>query len=522
MTRPSPPGIDLTRRSVLAAAAAGLPCAALARAPLDIRDFGARGDGVTLDSDAVNRAIAAAARAGGGIVTIPRGRYLCFSIRLRSHVSLLFEAGAVIEAADPARHPGRYDMPEERGAILYQDFGHSHWANSLFWGDGIEQVAILGPGVIDGRGLTRNGPGARWHKTTGERPLSMQGLPDTAIARLEPDAAAMRGQGNKAIAIREGRGIRLAGFTILRGGHMAILATGTQGLDIEDLLIDTQRDGIDLDGVRDARVRRCRINTPNDDAIVVKSSYALGRVVPAREIVISDCLVSGYDPGTLADGTRGTTQPLAPDRDRPTGRIKLGTESNGGFAHVLIERCRFDHCRGLALETVDGGAMIDVTARDLVMRDVTTAPLFVRLGDRRRAPEGTGIGRTAGIRLSRIDATGIDPRYPAILAGMAGHPVTDVTLDTIHLEYAGGGTTADAALRPADHADAYPEPSMFGTLPAWGLWMRHAEGVTIRGLSLATATPDARPPILVEDVRTVHVAGTPLWANRVERKEMPA
>ena len=136
----------------------------------DVRDHGARGDGRAIDSAAINQAIEVAASAGGGIVMLPAGRYLCFSIRLASGITLLLADGAVIEAADPARHPGRYDLPEPAPEALYQDFGHSHWHNSLIWGDGIANVAILGPGRIEGSGLTRDGPGARWRKQTGERP----------------------------------------------------------------------------------------------------------------------------------------------------------------------------------------------------------------------------------------------------------------------------------------------------------------------------------------------------------------
>ena len=117
-------------------------------------------------------------------------------------------------------------------------------------------MAILGPGMIHGVGLTRDGPGARWRKQTGERPLSMQGMTDAQIAQLEPDAAKMRGLGNKAIALKNGLDIRLSGFTLWKGGHFAILATGTQRLTIDGLSIDTDRDGIDLDCVRDVRVER--------------------------------------------------------------------------------------------------------------------------------------------------------------------------------------------------------------------------------------------------------------------------
>ena len=504
--------MEMTRRDLNLSLVSGalIP---LAAHPLDVRAFGAKGDGRAIDSGAFNAAIAAATRAGGGTVLVPAGRYLCFSIELKSHVTIQLAKGAAIVAADPARHPGQYDPPEDADQ-LYQDFGHSHWRNSLIWGDDVENVAITGPGLIHGLGLTRNGPGARWKAQTGERPLSMKGMTRAQIAALEPDVTAMRGLGNKAIALRNGRNIRLAGFSMLKCGHFAILATGTRKLTIQDLTIDTERDGIDLDCVQDTLVDNCRVNTPNDDAIVVKASYALGRAIAAERVTIRRCAVSGYDLGTMLDGTRRTTQQLAPDRDRVTGRIKLGTESNGGFRDILIEDCSFTHCRGLALETVDGGVMERVVARRLTMRDVTTAPIFLRLGDRRRGPPGTGIGAIRNVAISEVEASGIDYRYPATIAGLAGHPIEAVTLRDIRLTYAGGGTPADAARCPEELPDAYPEPSMFGVLPAWGLWVRHARGLTIDRLVLATAAPDARAPISVEGAPDTAISGTPLWRAR--------
>jgi len=339
----------------------------------------------------------------------------------------------------------------------------------------------------------------------------MRAMTQAQIDDLEQAAAAMAGKGNKAIAFKNGRDIRLSGFTIRKGGHFAILATGTQKLRIDGLTIDTDRDGIDLDCVRDVVVERCRVNSPNDDAIVIKSSHALGRAIAAEDILIRDCDVSGYDMGSLIDGTRTTRQQIAPDQDRITGRIKLGTESNGGYRNIRIEDCRFTRCRGLALETVDGGVMEHIVARRLTMRDVTTAPLFLRLGDRRRGPEGTGIGAIRHVEISEVDARGIDHRFPATIAGLPGHPIRDVTLRDIHLDYEGGGTAQDAARRPGELADAYPEPSMFGVLPAWALWARHAKRLTIERFTAATRTPDQRPPLLFDDVRHLTVRNTPLW-----------
>lgn len=482
-----------------------------ARQSVDVVQAGARGDGQTLDHHAINRAIAHVASTGGGTVALPAGRYLCFSIRLASGVALWLAEGAVIEAADPARHGGRYDDPEPRGEQLYQDFGHSHWHNSLIWGDGLRDIAIGGPGRIEGTGLTRNGPGSRWRAQLGERPLSMQGMSAAAIAALEPEFEAMRGHGNKAVGLRDCHGVTIEGLTIDRGGHIAMLLTGCTRVALDRLTIDSERDGIDLDGVRHATVTRCRVNTPNDDAIVIKSSLAMGHPIDVEDIVIRDCTVSGYDLGTMLDGSFGTTQRLAPDRDGPTGRIKIGTESNGGFRNILIEDCRFERSRGLALETVDGGVMENVTARRLTMQDVTSAPIFLRLGQRGRGPAGTVAGTIRGITLADITATSIDHRYPMIVAGLCDRPIEDVTVTRIALHYRGGGTAQDAARVPPELPQAYPEPSMFGTLPAWGLWARHVRGLQVDGLTLSHDGADARAPVRMDRVTDVTVRRAPSW-----------
>jgi polygalacturonase len=467
----------------------------------DVRDEGARGDGRAIDSEAINRTIAKAAASGGGTVLLRPGRYLCFSIRLASGVTLLLSEGAVIEAADPARHDGRYDPPEPAPEALYQDFGHSHWHNSLIWGDGIADIAIIGPGRIEGFGLTRDGPGARWHEQTGERPLSMAGMSEAEIRRLEPDAGSMNGLGNKAIALKNCRRVTLSGFMILKGGHFAILATGVDGLVIEDLAIDTERDGIDLDCVRNARVSRCRVNSPNDDAIVLKSSLALGSAIATEQVLVEDCVVSGFDPGTMLAGSFGRSQQIAPDRDRVTGRIKLGTESNGGFRNIVIRDCRFERSRGLALETVDGGVLEDVSVSNIVMREVTSAPLFLRLGDRRRGPKGTSAGALRRVTIRGFEARDVDPRFAATIAGLPDRPIEDVELREIRLVYRGG--IASPVATPPILAEAYPEPSMFGVTPAWGLWVRHVQRISLHDVTLETERPDARPEMVAE-ASTVH------------------
>jgi polygalacturonase len=456
-----------------------------------------------LATDAINAAIAHAHGRGGGEVVLPAGRHLSFSIRVLSGVTLKLEEGCVLEAADPALHGGTYDAAEPNPHDLWQDFGHSHWRNSLIWGEDVEDVAILGPGRIDGAGLTREGPGSRWKKQAGEFPLSMKGLSAEAMAELSPQVETMAGLGNKAIALKRAKRVRIEGLTIFRGGHFAVLATGCEDVVLRDLVVDTNRDGLDIDACRRVLVSGCRVNTPNDDAIVLKSSLALGELIPTENVVIEHCEVSGFDPGTMLDGTYGRTQLVSPDQDRVTGRIKLGTESNGGFKDITIRDCRFVRSRGLALEVVDGGTMENIVCERLHLSEVTTAPIFLRVGDRRRGPEGTPLGTMRNIVLRDIQAVDVLPDYAATIAGLPNSPIVNVTLSNIRLSYRGGGPAEWAEHRPGDLPEAYPEPSMFGPSPVHGLWARHVDGLAIDNLSIETTTPDARPERLFENVREV-------------------
>ena len=116
----------------------------------NVKEYGAKGDSSTLDTQAINNTIAAAVKAGGGTVYFPAGTYLSFSIRLQSHISLYLDQGATIEAATPSGDLG-YDAPEAAMNDTFQDFGHSHWHNSLIWGENLEDISILGPGIIHGK-----------------------------------------------------------------------------------------------------------------------------------------------------------------------------------------------------------------------------------------------------------------------------------------------------------------------------------------------------------------------------------
>ena len=473
----------------------------------DVRAFGAKGDGRTLDTPAINKAIEASAAAGGGTVNFPAGTYLSVSIRLRSNITLQLNPGAIILAAEPIRGKLTYDLPEPNEWDMYQDFGHSHWQNSLIWGIGVENVQILGPGLINGKGLTRRSPRARRVNQPGDRPVTLGGQagarPQSPLGE-DDDPVVMNGLGNKAISLKLSRNVVLRDFSILNGGHFALLATGVDNLTIDNVKVDTNRDGFDIDSCRNVRISNCSVNSPNDDAIVLKSSYALGYTRATENVTITNSLVSGYDIGSLLDGTYKRNVTEAPDRDGPTGRIKFGTESNGGFRNITISNIVFDHCRGLALETVDGGMLEDVTITNITMRDITTAPIFMRLGKRMRGPAGATVGKLRRVNISNIIAYNAEPRYASIIAGIPDHPIEDVTLSNIRIVYRGGGKKELSELQPPERETNYPEPSMFGELPVYGFFLRHAKGVTVNDLVVSYLDNDFRPAFLLDDVSGVN------------------
>ena len=453
----------------------------------DVRSYGAVGDGKTLATAAITQAIEAAAAAGGGTVYFPGGTWLSFSIRLKSNVEIYLSQGAVLLAADsplPGQttgyNGGTYDAAEPKTAYdAYQDYGHNHWHNSLLWGEDLHDLAITGPGLIHGKGLSN---GRDW------------------VKEVDPFKAEQAGVGNKTIALKNCRNVIFRDFSILKGGHFGLLLTGVDNVTIDNLKIDTDRDGMDIDCCRNVRVSNCTVNSPWDDGICPKSSFALGYARATENVTITNCYVTGtYEIGSVLDGTwKKFPEGLRIPR---TGRIKCGTESNGGFKNITISNCVFEGCEGLALESEDGALCEDITISNITMRDNVSAPLFFRLGSRLRGPkETTKVGALRRVLVSNLVSYNGASEICSILTGIPGHELEDIHLANIFIEHKGGAAAGRALIRPPENEDKYPDPGMFGPMPSQGFFLRHIRNLDMSHVEVRPASPDARPSFYLEDV----------------------
>ena len=444
----------------------------------NVLDYGAKGDGTTNNTKAINSAIEAAAKNGGGTVYFPAGDYLSFTIHMKSKITLYLDQGAVLIGGKEKDGVG-YDLPDApKWYSKFQDFGHSYWKNSFIYGNSLRDITIKGEGMIWGKGLYTH------------------------------DKPKIKGAGNKAIALKNCFNVTIRDISILHVGHFGILATGVDNLIIDNVRVDTDRDGFDIDACKNVIVSNCIINTPTDDGLCLKSSFALGYARATENVTITNCQVYGYDHGSLMDGTFKTEfKDEEPGANHAiTGRLKLGTESNGGFKNIAVSNCVFERSRGIAIETADGGAIEDLIFDNITMRDITDTPFFIRLNARMRGPEGVPVGVCRRITISNLNVydVGGRPKSPELGAGMVmgipGHYIEDLTLSNIRIYFRGGVSKEAIDKEVPQNIDMYPDPYRWHSMPAYGIYFRYVKGLRVNNIVLRYLNKDKRPAFVLDDV----------------------
>ena len=450
-----------------------LPCW-VASSPLDVRDFGAKGDGVAKDTRAIQAAIDKASSSGGGTVVIPPGKYISGTIHLRSNLTLQLEQGATLVfspddgdfdpyeelpyhiATPPQKTESQvsfvsHTLPERRrlsAPPAYDDTETTYFHYALLSGDGVSNVAIQGTGTIEGNRPRRGGP--------------------------------------KPIGIKNSEWISVRGITIHNAPNYNISFAGTDHIEVEGVkLINGFADGVDFDGCRYARATNSYIDVW-DDAVCPKASWALGKRRATEHLVVANCVLR-----------------------TSCNHFKFGTETAGDLRDVSVTNCvmlKRDAGRkalgGIALESVDGANIDGVVISNISMEDVTS-PIFIRLGARGRGMDKPAAGSIKNITIQNVIAR--RAMLASTITGIDAGRVQNVTVDGFNITAVGGVAARD--LNVPEVPAKYPDPDMFGELPAMALYGRHVDGLTLRNFNVHSDEPDGRPAVILDDVGRLQVTG---------------
>jgi polygalacturonase len=465
-----------------AAGAVGAARSLSARAPAgeagariySAREFGAAGDGVALDSAAINRAVDACHAAGGGVAYVPPGTYRCGTVMLKSHVTLYLEAGATLlgskDLADYTPVPGLHAEAElsDRHLIFARD---------------AENVGLAGPGRLDGQGP------AFWVPSGRVVPPSEEDWRDVATFDLKPldrPSPMLEFAGCRHLRVEDVRIENAPGWTLRFVNCDQI---SVRGIAVKNPVIGPNSDGIDIIGCRNVFVSHCSVEVA-DDAICLKSesAYGTGPLI-TKNIIITDCVMTGCCNG-----------------------LKFGTFSFGGFENVTFSNCVIYNedvnpkrriIAGVALEVVDGGWMEGINISNVRMQRVR-APIFIRRGNRRPRPDGSP-GTLRGVTIDQVHATGAI--LTSSITGLPGFDVEDVSLSHIRIDSDEAGKEAWAQREIPEAAADYPEAFMFGRLPSYGFYCRHVNGLRLRDLTLGAAASEQRPALICDDVKELDLRG---------------
>jgi polygalacturonase len=438
----------VSRRAFLAASAGAVAavagaCESSASGRINVRHEGARGDGVTKDTAAIQRAVDKASRQGGNVVVVPKGRYLCGTIHLRRSVHLFLAKGALLVASPDMRD---FEPVEPVPYPTYADAETSDAHFALLAADRVSGIKISGLGGIDGNRAGRGGP----------KPIGLKRCVNIAIADI----------------------------TITDSPNYAISLIGCDNVDMARVrIVNSYADGIDPDSCQSVAIRDCYVDALGD-GICLKASLALGAPRPTKRVSVTGCTVFSS-----------------------ASALKIGPETSSDVSDVTFANCRLygRHVPGAApteaegggvsIESVDGSRIDNVTVDGIRMVNVA-APLFIRLGARGRGQQVPAPGGIRNVAIANVTARGAE--RPSSIAGLPDRYITDVRLNNMIVL---SDTPGPAPTRPVPELPAAdPQNAMWGPLPASVLWARHVDGLSLQRVDLHPAPGDARPAMVTDNV----------------------
>ena len=448
----------------------------------DITSYGAKGDSTTNNTSFIQKAIDDASANGGGRVLVPAGRFVTGVLQLKSGVELQVSANAML-----------------LGSTKRSDYGTVK-ASALIVADNQHHISITGTGTIDGRG--------REVVADVDRMLKEGTLQDPQWQTVNPWGQKRSAEFNRPhlITFNKCDHVTIKGILLKDAACWVETYHECTNLTIDSIRVQStayyNNDGIDVDNCKNVTITRCNVNA-DDDGICLKSN---NDAAICENVVISDCVIRSS-----------------------ASALKFGTASHGGFKNVVVKNLKiYDTYRSaIALESVDGGTLENINIENIKATNTGNA-IFIRLGHRKKeAP----IGKVRNILITNVQvevpAGKPDKGYemegpvvnyphnvfPASITGLPDNPVENVTLENISISYEGGGSKQvayvgiDSLSKVPEQAGEYPEFSMFGELPCWGLYLRHVKGIQLKNVKLQYKKEDFRPAIVADDVQRLQIEG---------------
>jgi len=418
----------------------------------NVKNYGATGNGSTLDSPAVNAAIAAAGAAGGGTVTFPAGNYFCGSIHLTNNLTLYLSNNAVILAAITNIDPVEVNVYSN-----YQDYGHSYFHDSLIWGENLTNLAFAGPGEINGNNNLTTGTPAP-------------------------------GQGDKALCLVLCSNVVITGITITRGGHFGILTDACSNLWVSgaQILESNARDAFDLIDSSYVIVTNCNIQG-SDDAMCLKSDYALGLKIGCQNIHIVNCQISSTENNAL----------------------QFGSETVGPFQDVTWANIGINGAgkAGIGITTQDGSVIDGVTYDNINMTNCA-CPIFLKLGYRTSGSPNPSVGRIQNISFNNVTAvqsTLFGHTNTATINGYSNGtniPIENITFNNVKLSIPGGLPATAITNVPVENNSDYV-PNDMGLRPSYGWYVRYAGNISFTNCQVHFDNNDDRPAVITDTTTNI-------------------
>ena len=433
---------------------------------ISVRDLGATGDGVSLDTLAIQSAIDTCAAQKGGTVYFPAGDYLTGTLILKANVTLKLAPQARLLGSTSLSH-----YPEMKAG-----------GYCLLYAQDAQHIQLCGEGVIDGQGKAF--------------PYGSEGF------NIEDEAAAPTTQTfirPQLIHLKDCQNVVITGVTLQHAASWCCHIDQCKEVRIDGVHLlnraNQNNDGFDLTDCEDVVVSNCHVDC-GDDAFALKEG--------GLRIAITNCLIS----------TRWAA-------------FRIGPEAHNVFRDIVVSNCVVynTYGSGIKIQEVEGGVMENILFNNIVMDNVT-GPISMRLGGylgwKNERKESLPIGVLRNVRFSDIRARVADNAYPLphevppfpgerrsciTLTGVPGFYIENVTFSGVEITFPGGGSLEDSRVAVPELRDHYPEYHMFGQLPAYGMYVRHVKGLTLNDVHFSVENADLRPALACEDVENLELAG---------------